>query len=96
MRRNFGVGAFFLGIHPELKRFLCPKLDENQKRKTKVLTQKWSGFCVRSYEKTEKKGLRPEMGGFCARKVYCLSYHCNLMINNNMSVRSKFMRVRSL
>ena len=35
-------------------------------------------------------------GGFCARKVYCMSYYCNFTINSNVSVRSKFMRVRSL
>ena len=39
-------------------------------------------------KKKKKKGLQPELGRFfSARKVYCLSYYCNFMINNHMSVQ---------
>ena len=31
-RRNFSVCALFLGIYPELKQFLCPKLREDKKK----------------------------------------------------------------
>ena len=45
--------------------------------------------------KTKKNVFSPHWGGFCAQKLYYLSNYCNFMINNNTSVRSKFMHVRS-
>ena len=44
---------------------------------------------------TAPKVFTQKWGVFCVRKV-CPSFYCNFMINNNMSMRSKFMRVRSL
>ena len=56
VRRNFGVCALFLEIHPELKQFVCPKLGEDQKKKKKkALTKKCSDYCVLNYVKTKKR-----------------------------------------
>ena len=56
VRRNFGVCTLFLGIHPELKRYSCPKLGEDQKiQKKKVFTQKSSGFCPKLREDQKKE-----------------------------------------
>ena len=39
--------------HSELGRFLCTKTGEDQK--SKVSTQKWNGFCVRTHFKSKVK-----------------------------------------
>ena len=99
VRRNLGVCGLFLGIH-ELMRFLCPKLGEDRK---KSLHPEMEWFlCPILREDQQKKVFSLNWSGFRARKVYCLFCCGNFVINNNMivsvkmSVRSKFMRVRSL
>ena len=58
VRRNFGVCALFLGIHPELKWFLCPKLGEEQKKKKKKKrpSQKMERFLRPKLREDQKKG----------------------------------------
>ena len=51
-----------------MERVLCSKLGEDQKEKKKVLTQKWSDFCVQNYVKAKKKGLLPELKRFLCPK----------------------------
>ena len=51
--QKFWRVRIFLGIHSELKRFLCPKLGKDQKKK--VFTQNGAFFFVRNYVKTKKK-----------------------------------------
>ena len=56
--RNFGVCALFLGIYPELKHFLCPKLGEDQK---KGLHPEMERFLCPKLREDQNKGLQLEL-----------------------------------
>ena len=43
-----------------------------------------SAFRVRNKVKTKKRGLHPKSSGVRVRKVFCLTYNCNFMLNNSM------------
>ena len=80
VRKNFGVCAVFLGIQPELNRFVCPKLDENQ-------TKKRSSASFGAVFQPEK---------FIICLIFVILLTTTIYLLYNMSVRSKFMGARSL
>ena len=61
VRRNFGVCALFLGIHPELKR-LCVR--KQVKTKKKGLHPELKRFLCPKAVKDLKKGLHPQLKRF--------------------------------
>ena len=81
----------FSGNSPTIKGVFVSEVKWRPKKK--VFTKNGAVF---SAQETQKRSVQPELERFLRLKNFCLSFYCNFMINNNMSVRSKFMRVRSL
>ena len=58
----------FAKIHPELKRFFCPKLGEDQKTKKGLHPRTEQCLCTKLREDQQKKGLQPELEWFLCPK----------------------------